>query len=72
MTDTPQEIKELQLKIWLSKPPVERLRQMMLDNENLVRFWNKLRVTRIASSNKDISTPPLSFKPQNNNSEKYQ
>lgn len=33
MTDTPTYIKELQLKIWLSKPPGERLRQFLTDND---------------------------------------
>ena len=40
MTDTPQHIKDLQLKIWLSKPPMERLRQMMEDNAALFKFWS--------------------------------
>jgi hypothetical protein len=39
MNDTPQHIKELQLKIWLSKSPEERLRQFLQDNENLFLFW---------------------------------
>ena len=41
MTDTPEHIKELQLKIWLSKPPMERLRQFLEDNEVLFKFWNE-------------------------------
>lgn len=40
MTDTPEHIKALQLKIWLSKPSMERLRQMMTDNEALMKFWS--------------------------------
>jgi len=40
MTDTPEHIKALQLKIWLAKPPMERLRQMMEDNEALMKFWS--------------------------------
>ncbi len=40
MTDTPEHIKALQLKIWLSKPSMERLRQMMTDNEALIKFWS--------------------------------
>ena len=44
MKDTPQHIKAIQLKIWLSKPPMERLRQMMIDNEGLMNFWNASRV----------------------------
>jgi hypothetical protein len=43
MNDTPQHIKELQLKIWLSKPPMERLRQMMEDNAALMQFWAEAR-----------------------------
>ncbi len=43
MTDTPEHIKALQLKIWLSKPPMERLRQMMEDNEALMKFWSDTR-----------------------------
>lgn len=39
MNDTPEHIKALQLKIWLSKSPEERLRQMITDNEALFRFW---------------------------------
>jgi hypothetical protein len=43
MNDTPQHIKELQLKIWLSKSPAERLKQFMEDNASLFQFWNKVR-----------------------------
>jgi hypothetical protein len=39
MNDTPQNIKELQLKIWLSKSPGERLKQFMEDNASLFQFW---------------------------------
>jgi hypothetical protein len=39
MNDTPQHIKDLQLKIWLSKTPGERLHQMLKDNEALFKFW---------------------------------
>lgn len=43
MTDTPKNIKDLQLKIWLDKPPMERLRQLLVDNEALFTFWNELK-----------------------------
>ena len=33
MTDTPKHIKDLQLKIWLSKTPGERLQQFLTDND---------------------------------------
>ena len=35
MTDTPQHIYDLQLKIWLSKTPAERLMQFMKDNDDM-------------------------------------
>ena len=41
MTDTPEHIKQLQLNIWLSKPPMERLLQFLQDNEALFLFWKK-------------------------------
>jgi hypothetical protein len=44
MTDTPQHIKELQLKIWLSKSPMERLRQTLEDNGALLQFWSSAHV----------------------------
>lgn len=43
MTDTPSHIKKLQLEIWLSKPPMERLKQFLLDNEALYLFWNNAK-----------------------------
>jgi len=44
MTDTPQHIKELQLKIWLSKSPMERLRQTLEGNGQLIQFWSSAHV----------------------------
>lgn len=41
MTDTPEHIKQLQLKVWLSKSPMERLLQFLQDNETLFLFWKK-------------------------------
>ena len=43
MNDTPQNIKDLQLKIWLSKSPMERLKQMMENNTSLYQFWANSR-----------------------------
>ena len=43
MKDTPDHIKELQLKIWLSKSPGERLKQFMEDNAALFQFWNSVQ-----------------------------
>jgi len=45
MNDTPQHIKELQLKIWLSKSPAERLMQFMEDNASLFQFWKAAKKT---------------------------
>ncbi len=41
MNDTPDEIKKLQLQIWLSKSPAERLKQFLIDNDTLMQFWKK-------------------------------
>ena len=44
MTDTPEDIKQLQLQIWLAKSPMEKLRQMMQDNDALFAFWNNAKL----------------------------
>lgn len=44
MTDTPQYIKELQLEIWLSKSPMERLKQTLETNGQLLQFWSSAQV----------------------------
>lgn len=54
MKDTPEHIKALQLKIWLSKPPMERLKQMMADNDALMRFWSNTKGTKEDTTNKLI------------------
>jgi hypothetical protein len=51
MTDTPQHIKELQLKIWLSKSPGERLRLTLEGNGQLLHFWSSAQV--VGSSRND-------------------
>lgn len=43
MSDTPKHIKDLQLKIWLSKTPAQRLHQLMVDNEALLKFWDEVK-----------------------------
>ena len=58
MTDTPEYIKDLQLKIWLAKPPEERLLQFILENEP---WWNALQQTKENLRLKDFQN-----KPQNN------
>ena len=41
MDDTPDHVKKLQLQIWLSKSPEERLRRAIEDNEALYAFWEE-------------------------------
>ena len=36
MTDTPQHIKDMQLKLWLDKTPGERLYQFLVDNDAML------------------------------------
>jgi len=43
MTDTPEHLKNLQLQIWLSKPPGERLRQFLSDNDDMFKFWRLMK-----------------------------
>ena len=50
MNDTPQHIKELQLKIWLSKTPGERLKQFMEDNAALFQFWKTAQKSNLEPS----------------------
>jgi hypothetical protein len=54
MNDTPQHIKELQLKLWLSKSPGERLKQFMEDNAALFQFWNLAQNSRPMSDNSKV------------------
>lgn len=54
MNDTPQNIKELQLKIWLSKSPGENLMQFMKDNDSLFQFWSAARNSYTSKGNQDV------------------
>ena len=51
MTDTAQNIKQLQLKIWLDKTPSQRLRQFLQNNEDLLNFWAKIKSQQTVSAN---------------------
>ena len=55
MNDTPQNIKDLQLKIWLSKSPGERLKQFMEDNAALFQFWNSVQKQKDSQGDKTSS-----------------
>ena len=60
MTDTTPDIKNLQLKIWLNKSPMERLHQFMTDNEALIKFWKEVKpsdkILKVISSKNTIDT----------------
>ncbi len=43
MEDTSPEIKKIHLKIWLAKPPEERLRIALEDNEAQFALWRELK-----------------------------
>lgn len=58
MDDTPQHIKDLQLQIWLAKPPMERLRQFLVDNEALYKFWNANKTTDISRDRASENSAP--------------
>jgi hypothetical protein len=45
MNDTPNHIKELQLKIWLSKTPGERLYQFLVDNDKMYQAITAFKTT---------------------------
>ena len=55
MTDTPQHIKELQLKIWLSKSPMERLKQTLESNGQLLQFWSSAHVVDKNRNNQTLT-----------------
>ncbi len=55
MTDTSEHIKKLQLQIWLSKPPGERLRQFLVNNGELYSFWKSMKAQM--EENKTIPKP---------------
>lgn len=43
MTDTPQHISDIQLKIWLSKTPGERLLQFLVNNDEMRKALKKAK-----------------------------
>lgn len=58
MIYTTQDIKNLHLKIWLDKSPMERLHEFIPDNEALIKFWNEVqpsnKKSKVISSNYTI------------------
>lgn len=49
MTDTPEHVHEIQLQLWLSKSPGERLLQFLTDNDALYKG--------ILATKKNMQTP---------------
>jgi len=61
MTDTPKNIADKQLEIWMKKSPSERLETFLKDNEALYLFWKQHH-----GKNKDaIKSKILENKPNN-------
>lgn len=58
MTDTPEHIKKIQINIWLSKSPMERLLQFLMDNEALYNFWRQNN-TALNTNNAEINIKNL-------------
>ena len=52
MTDTPDHIKDIQLKIWLSKSPEERLSQFIMEND---AWWQALKEAKKNMKQNEIS-----------------
>jgi hypothetical protein len=46
MTDTPQHIKDIQLKLWLSKSPGERLYQFIMDNDAMYQALREFKIKK--------------------------
>jgi hypothetical protein len=44
MTDTPEHIRDLQLELWLSKTPGERLYQFIMDNDVMYKALREYKI----------------------------
>ena len=44
MTDTPQHIKDLQLKLWMQKTPGKRLYQFIMDNDAMYKALREYKI----------------------------
>lgn len=44
MTDTPQHIRDMQLKLWMSKTPEERLYQFIIDNNAMYQALRDFKI----------------------------
>lgn len=53
MEDTSKYIKKIQLQIWLSKPPAERLQIAIQDNEAQFAFWKQAKLELLSGKKPD-------------------
>jgi hypothetical protein len=59
MEDTPLHIKQLQLKVWLAKTPAQRLKQFLVDNDALQKFWAKNKNAKATIDNQLKDKPVI-------------
>lgn len=53
MQDTPEHIKKLQLEIWLSKTPGERIEQFVKDNDDFFKLCKQAKAQLLPNTNDD-------------------
>jgi hypothetical protein len=51
MNDTPDHIKQMQLEIWLAKPPEERITLTLQMNDELFDLWNEVKKNMAIAKN---------------------
>ena len=59
MIDTTQKVKNIQLKIWMSKTPEERLITLLKDNEIMYLIWKQHQA---AAMEKNLGSTPKTLK----------
>ena len=66
MTDTPRHIIELQLRLWMSKTPEERLYQFLSDNHEMYQALREFKIkNRLPLDGLDPMTEVLKGKKSN-------
>ena len=64
MTDTPEHVQEIQLQLWLSKSPGERLLQFLTDNDALYKGILAAKKDMQEECKADVSTIASRSAPQ--------
>ena len=62
MNDTPEDVRKIQMQIWLSKSPAERLLQCRKDNDDLMIFFESAKKLIAAQAKNKI---PSKWSPAN-------